>query len=206
MDAVLAAIDAARREAGFCTLDELAALARSCRILDPFSTLISRALEIAAGNVLYPGVVLQADPGAQVVIGRQNIFWPGAAVVARAGRIVIGARNEFGPGGATVYLESDARIAIGDDGRYRDGAAIGAGCRLGNGAQVLGAVQAQDCELGDGGSHAEPDPDRRGGVLKGNGRARGLKVDQGMVILGEGRFERADLRPQSYFHPTGGAG
>ena len=70
------------------------------------------------------------------------MFWPGSAVIARAGRIVIGACNEFGPGGATVLAETaDAAIAIGDDGRYRDGAVIGSGCRLGNGSQVLGPIQ-----------------------------------------------------------------
>ena len=204
MDAIVAAIDAARRDAGFLTLEELTVLSRLCRVFDPFSTLIARTVEIAAGNVLYPGVLLQADPGARVVIGERNIFWPGTAVVARAGKIAIGAENEFGPGGATVVLESASEIVIGDSGRFRDGAAIGSGCRLGHGAQVLGSVQVQDCVLGAGGSHREPDPDRRGGVLKGSGRARGLSVGAGMVILGEGRFDAADLRPQSHFHPPRG--
>jgi carbonic anhydrase/acetyltransferase-like protein (isoleucine patch superfamily) len=204
MQDILAAIDAARREAGFRTFDELSAL--SCRIFDPFSTLVSRNTGIAAGNILYPGVVLQADRDAELRIGQGNVFWPGAAVIARAGRIAIGARNEFGPAGATLLLENTGQeIAIGDDGRYRDGAVIGSGCRLGNGSQVLGSIQAQDCVLGAGGSHREPDADRRGGVLKGSGRARGLQIPCGMVILGEGRFDAADLKPQSFFHPPSGA-
>ena len=195
------AVDAARSAAGFRSADELADLARHSRILDPASTLVSRSVEIAPDNVFYPGIVIEAAPGAAVIIGEGNVFWPGTTIVARGGRIAVGARNEFGPGGATVLLDA-GEISIGDDGRYREGAVIHAGCRLGSGAQVLGPVQAQNCILDAGGSYRDAAADLRGGVLKGAGRARGLHVGRGQVILGEGRFDPKDVRPQSFFHPA----
>ena len=113
----------------------------------------------------------------------------------------IGARNEFGPGGATLLVDT-GEISIGDDGRYREGAVLYSGCRLGSGTQVLGAVQVQDCVLEAGGSYRDASVDLRGGVLKGTGRARGLHVGRGQVILGEGRFDPKDVKPQSFFHPA----
>jgi carbonic anhydrase/acetyltransferase-like protein (isoleucine patch superfamily) len=197
-----ASVDAARRAAGFLTIAELAELAKTCRVFDPFSTLISRSVELAPGNILYPSVVIEAVGSAHIAIGAGNVFWPGTVVHATGGEISIGERNSFGPGGVTIRLEEQGRIAIGSEGRFRDGAGIFAGCILGDGAQVLGPIQAQDCMLGAGGSHAEPDPDLRGGVLKGVGRARGLRVGRGEVILGEGRFEQGSLKPQSHYHPA----
>jgi hypothetical protein len=194
------AAQAARVAAGFRSSDELAALARTSRILDPASILISRTVEIGPGNVVYPGVVIEAGPDAHVVIGEGNIFWPGTTILARSGRIAVGAGNEFGPGGATLILET-GEISIGDGGRYREGAAILSGCRLGSGTQVLGPIQAQDCILDAGGSYRDPAVDLRGAVLKGAGRARGLRVGRGEVILGEGRFDPKDLKSQSFFHP-----
>jgi hypothetical protein len=128
------------------------------------------------------------------------VFWPGTTIVARDGRIAVGARNEFGPGGATLVLDA-GEISIGDDGRYREGAAIFSGCRLGSGTQVLGPIQAQDCVLDAGGSYRDAAADLRGGVLKGVGRARGLRVGRGQVVLGEGRFDPKDIKAQSFFHP-----
>jgi NDP-sugar pyrophosphorylase family protein len=192
--------DAARPAAGFRTSGEMADLAKTCRIFDPASTLVSRSVVIAPGNVIYPGVVIEAGAGAVVVVGEGNLFWPGTTIVARSGRIAIGARNEFGPGGATLLLDA-GEISVGDDGRYREGAVIHAGCRLGSGSQVLGPIQVQDCVLDAGGSHCDAAVDLRGAVLKGAGRARGLHVGRGRVILGEGRFDAEDVKAQSFFHP-----
>ena len=72
---------------------------------------------------------------------------------------------------------------------------------IGRGAQVLGPIRMQECRLEDGGSHVEPDPDRRGGVLKGAGVARGLSVPRGGVIQAFGTFEAGALRRQVEFHP-----
>ncbi len=144
--------------------------------------------------------MIEAVTRARVAIGPNNVFWPGTVLYAAAGEIVIGAGNAFGSGGATVRLE-EARIRIGSFGRYRDEATILAGCDLGDVERVLGPVQAQDCVLGGGGSHAEPDPDARGGVHKGVGRARGQRVRRGEVILGEGRFDAREIKPQSHYPP-----
>ena len=195
-----AGVDAARAAAGFRSVEDVAALSAACRIFDPNSILISRSVDIAPGNVFYPAVVIEAGPETRVMIGEGNVFWPGTTIVARGGRISIGARNEFGPGGATLILDA-GEISIGDDGRYREGAVIHSRCRLGSGTQILGPIQAQDCSLEAGASHKDTEPDRRGGVLKGAGRARGLHVGRGQVILGEGRFDLKDLKPQSFFHP-----
>jgi hypothetical protein len=194
------AADAARAAAGYRSFDELVQLARTNRLLDLASTLVSRSVAIASGNVLYPGVVIEAPPGAHVTIGERNVFWPGTTIVARGGRIDIGARNEFGPGGATLVLDI-GELAIGDDGRYCEGATISSGCRLGSGSQVLGPIQVQDCILDAGGSYRDATADLRGGVLKGVGRARGLRVGRGQVILGEGRFDPTHVKAQSFFHP-----
>jgi hypothetical protein len=194
-------VSAAGSAAGFRSPNELAGFPATTRVFDPASTLISRSVGIAPGNVFYPGIVIEAGPDARIVIGEGNVFWPGTTIVARSGCIAVGARNEFGPGGVTLILDA-GEISIGDDGRFREGAVILAGCRLGSGAQVLGPIQVQDCVLEPGGSHRDAAVDLRGGVLKGTGRARSLRVGRGEVILGEGRFDAKNLRGQSYFHPA----
>ena len=75
------------------------------------------------------------------------------------------------------------------------------GAIVGSGAQVLGPIRIQHCRLGSGGSFREPDPDRRGAVLKGCGIARNLEIPTGMVIQAFGIFAEAPLRHQSHFHP-----
>ncbi|MEZ5904626.1 MAG: hypothetical protein R3C69_05825 [Geminicoccaceae bacterium] len=59
----------------------------------------------------------------------------------------------------------------------------------------------EDCELGPGGAFTEPDPDERGGVLKGAGPARHLLVPKGHVIAAYGPFDQAAMQQQSFFHP-----
>lgn len=200
-----AAIDAQRRTQGFLTIAEALALAASGNaILDPHSILISSAARIGGGNCFYPGVTIEAGIGAEIAIGDGNVFWPGTVIAAEAGTIMVGNGNQFGPGGFTASLDrSGGRIAIGSNGRFRDGASVSAGCVLGDGVQILGPIQAQATVLGAGGSHDEPDPDARGGVLKGAGRARGLTVDRGQVVEGRGHFDPADIKPQSFHHPRG---
>ena len=92
-------------------------------------------------------------------------------------------------------------ITIGDHGRYRYGAVLRGRAELGSGSQVLGPVIVEECTLGAGGSFAEPDPDRRGGVLKGVGPARGLTVPRGQVIAAYGLFAQAAMLRQRFFHP-----
>jgi hypothetical protein len=57
--------------------------------------------------------------------------------------------------------------------------------------------------LGGGGTYRDPEPDERGGVLKGLGVARNVDVPQGHVIQAFGLFAEAVMRRQSYFHPKG---
>jgi hypothetical protein len=202
------AADRQRRALGFLTIAETLALAaRGNQILDPHSILIAAAARIGSGNRFYPGVTVEAGAGAAIAIGDGNLFWPGSTIAATAGTITIGDRNQFGPGGFTASLDgAGGLIAIGSGGRFRDGAAIGASTTLGSGAQVLGPIQVQGSALAAGGGHDAPDPDARGGVLKGAGRARGLAVGQGQVIEGHGHFDMADLKPQSFYHPPTRAG
>lgn len=190
-----------RTDLGFLDLGGLARLAaRGNLIPAPEAVLIAAAARIGSGNRFYPGTLLQAI-GGTLEIGDGNCFWPGTTVVADGGVIRIGNANQFGPGGFSAILEGAGTIEIGSCGRYREGAMLQAGTSVGDGCQVLGPIQVQGCRLEGGGSFADPDPHRRGGVLKGVGRARGLAVGRGRVILGEGRFDIADLTEQARFHP-----
>ena len=72
---------------------------------------------------------------------------------------------------------------------------------LGTGSQVIGPIRVQNCHLGEGDDHTAPDPDTRGGVLKGYGLARGLAVPQGHVIAGNGTFNLEEMKRQSFYHP-----
>lgn len=168
------------------------------------TVLVSEAVVLGQGNRFYPGVVIECRGAGRIVLGDGNVFWPGTVILAEAGSIVIGDSNAFGPGGCTLALDAGGgEIAIGDGTRLREGVVLLRGCHVGHGGQVLGPVQATDCRLGSGAPHSDSDPAARGGVLKGVGRARGLVVGRGEVILGEGRFDQRDLVSQLVFHPPG---
>jgi hypothetical protein len=177
----IATLDRIRTARGFLTVAETLALTDSGNVvLDPFSLLVSRGVRIGGGNVFYPGVTLICDAG---------------------GTIVVGSDNQFGEGGFTARAEGGATIEIGDRGRYMLGASVTGPAQLGSGSQILGAIALQDCVLGAGGTFRDPDPDARGAVLKGVGRARSLRLARGQVIQGNGAFDAADIKPQSFFHP-----
>jgi hypothetical protein len=192
-----------RTSRGFYSLAELFELCVPANVIfDPFSTLISRSLELGGGNIFYPNVVVETQAGGRVTIGDQNTFLPGTLIRAAGGRIRIGSGNTFDEGGVSLLTSSpDALLQIGDEGRYSLGAQISGSNRLGHGAQVLGAILVQGCELGDGASYAHPDPDQRGGVLKGAGLARNLWVGQGEVINGRFDFAHAPVERQRVYHP-----
>jgi hypothetical protein len=177
----VAQLDRIRAGRGFLSIAETLALADSGNVvLDPFSLLVSRGVRIGSDNVFYPGVTLICETG---------------------GTIVIGSHNQFGEGGFTARAEGGASIGIGDGGRYMLGASVTGPAQLGSGSQILGAIAVQDCVLGAGGTFRDPDPDARGAVLKGVGRARGLRLARGQVIQGDGVFDIANLKPQSSYHP-----
>jgi hypothetical protein len=197
-----AKLDQVRVGQGYLTLAETLALVdRGNAVFDPFSLLVGRAVTIGSHNVFYPNVTIGGE-GA-VTIGDRNTFHSGTALFAAGGRIVVGAHNQFGEGGFTAKADRPGGvIEIGDHGRYVGGAAVYGAAQLGSGTQILGAVAVQDCTLAAGGSFEEPDPDARGAVLKGVGRARGLTLAVGQVIQGNGVFDPKETKWQSFYHPA----
>lgn len=147
----------------------------------PQTVLISRNVTIGKGCVLWPGTVLLADI---------------------CGKIVIGEAVEIGfEGGFTIDARGGPGIFIGGGARLLGGGSLSGANRVGNGAQILGPIRCQRCYLADGGSYLEPDPDKRGAVLKGSGVARDIKLGQGQVIQAFGLFKDAAIRRQLEFHP-----
>jgi hypothetical protein len=198
--------DEARHRLGFLSRAETAALARRGILLPvPDSVLVSREVRIEEGAILWPGAILQALDGGGIVIGGGTQLFPGTRIVASGGTVRIGARAEIGEeGGFTVKADPGETIAIGDEARLLGGGSLSHSSRIGRGAQILGPIRCQNCTLGGGGSYRDPDPDGRGGVLKGSGIARNIDVPTGSVIQAFGLFSEGTLRPQSYFHPKTG--
>jgi hypothetical protein len=196
-------IDLQRKDQGFLTIHELLRLGeRDNVVLAPFSTLISAGVQIGAGNIFYPGVVVEIRNGGAIRIGDRNRFSMQTYLLADAGELTIGSHNEFGDGGVSVKaLGTEGIIAIGDRGRYAQGAQIVGRNTLGSGSQVLGPIAVQGCALGAGESYGHPDPDVRGAVLKGAGLARDLVVGQGEVVSRRASFEQADIERQAAYHP-----
>ena len=192
---------------GFLTLEETLALAsRTVRIPDPGSVLVSPGVDLGEGAVLWPNTILQVSAGGSIVIGTGTILFPGTRAVATGGRITVGTQAELGEeGGFTIKADSGAAVAIGDGARLLGGGSLTGSNRIASGAQILGPIRCQNCTLGDGGTYRHPDPDKRGGVLKGSGVARNVEVPRGSVIQAFGLFAEGVLRRQSYFHPKAGA-
>jgi carbonic anhydrase/acetyltransferase-like protein (isoleucine patch superfamily) len=189
---------------GFLSVEETVLLSQqSITIMDPFSTLVSRRAQLSEGILIWPNVTISVGPGGSLTIGSQTVLHSGVRVDADKGSIEIGCRAELGQlGGFTILAPGDADlITIGDEVRLNGGGSVAFKAVIGNGAQVLGPINVQHCKLGGGGSHREPDPDKRGGVLKGCGVARHLEIAAGMVIQAFGDFGQAPLRPQTFFHP-----
>lgn len=188
---------------GFLPPDEAAeAVGAGNTILDPYSVLISKGVQVGNGNVFYPNVVIEVQGGGAIVIGDNNVFYPGTYLLSSAGSITAGSTNEFGPNGCTIKANmADAQLTIGDGGRYCDGANIMGKTSLGSGSQVLGSITVQGCTLAVGGTFQAPDPDERAAVLKGFGLARGLTLDQGQVVNGSGNFAERPVEWQRDYHP-----
>ena len=195
--------DESRQRLGFLSAAETAALAhRGVVIPDATSVLVSPGVQLATGAVLWPGVILEARDGGTIVIGAGTQLFPGSRLVASGGSIKVGASAEIGEeGGFTLKAEAEDLIEVGDGARLLGGGSLILSNRIGRGAQILGPIRCQNCTLGDGGSFRDPDPDGRGGVLKGSGVARHVDVPTGSVIQAFGLFSEGVLRRQSYFHP-----
>ena len=198
-------LDELRRAQGLLTIAEVMALIRSGNVIyDPFSVLIARGCEIGRDNVLFPCTYLFRSAGCTLTVGDGNVFHTNTVFAAEAGDIRIGSGNQFGEGGFAAKANRDgAGIRIGDGGRYLGGGSAYGNCDFGSGTQILGAITVDNCQLEAGESYRGPDPDSRGGLLKGLGSARGLTVPTGRVIAGNGVFRAEDMQLQSYFHPPG---
>ena len=195
--------DAARLQLGFLSLEATVALARrDILIPDPASVLVSPSAKMGKGVILWPGVIVDCSPTSGVHIDHGTALFPGTRIVASGGTVSIGFGVEIGEeGGFTIKAEAGAVIEIGDGARLLGGGSLTMSNRIGRGAQVLGPIRCRDCRLGDGGDYRHPQPDERGGVLKGSGVAHGVQVDQGHVIQAFGLFSEGIVRRQSYFHP-----
>lgn len=196
-------VDDIRRSRGLMTIADIQELVeRGNVIYDPFSVLIAAKAKIGTRNVIFPCVSLFIDGQGELVIGDNNTFFSNSLIEAVSGPIVVGSFNQFGEGGFTAKTNRpNARIVIGDSGRYLNGAAVFGEATLGSGSQILGAITVDSCHLEAGQSYKDADPDLRAGLLKGAGAARNLTVPTGQVILGNGSFSLHDIKPQSYFHP-----
>jgi len=196
------AISKLRSEKGFLTDTELAeSLAKNNTVLDD-SILVSKVAVIGMNNTFYPGAVIEQRGNGKVTIGDGNVFYPGTYILSTAGEIIIGNNNEFGPAGVTIKANMpDALIRIADNGRYCDGVSIMGKTTLGMGGQILGNITVQSCMLAGGGTFQEPDPDKRGAVLKGFGLARNIALEAGQVVNGAGDFADSPVEQQSAYHP-----
>ncbi len=146
-------------------------------------------------------MVLEAHSGT-LVLGDENCLYPQTFLFAEQGKLSVGHRNVFGEGGVTFKTSAAGEsLVVEDEGRYNQGATVLGTNRLGTGSQVLGSITVQRCELGAGESYRHPDPDRRGGVLKGVGAACGLAVYRGEVM--NGRIKQDSIERQTVYHPKG---
>ena len=118
------------------------------------------------------------------------------------GNITVGDHNEIGDGGFSARANrSRAEITIGSHGRYQGGVSVLGCSALGEGTQLLGQIAAMDCSLEAGDEYRCPDPDLRGGVLKGFGIASSIHVPCGWVIAGRSEFREEMMVLQTTFHP-----
>jgi len=183
-DRTARALDIARRAAGFLTVNEVTALAPDVRVLDPGSVLIGAGVSVRPGAVLHPSTTLETRDGGVISVASGARLGPGpVTIVASAATVHIGAGAELGPGPVTVFADG-SDVVIGGRARLTAGCLVEGPARIGAGAQVLGPVSVRDVELEDGGDHREPDPDHRGGVVKGTGPVRGVRVGLGEVVVG----------------------
>jgi UDP-3-O-[3-hydroxymyristoyl] glucosamine N-acyltransferase len=197
--------DAARERLGFLSEARTIALSRLGIMLpNPGSVLVSDGVRFEENVVLWPDVILQVALGGSIAIGRGTNLFPGTRIIATGGSVTVGAGTEIGEeGGFTLKAGAGETIEIGDGARLLGGGSLTLSNRIGQGAQILGPIRCQNCILGDGRTFRDPEPDERGGVLKGSGVARGIDVPQGHVIQAFGLFAEAIMRRQSYFHPKG---
>jgi acetyltransferase-like isoleucine patch superfamily enzyme len=190
----------AREERGFRPIDEMYELAKENTIFNLFSVLISRSVCIGKGNIIYPNVRIENIAGT-IIIGENNNLFNGTTIQNLSGKIEIGNANEIGENAISIK-NGQGKIEIKDNCRLMNGAQIMDDCYLGNGTQVLGNIKVNGCILADGESYKEKNPNKRGGVLKGFGTAKKLRIEIGMVINGNGSMTVDMIERQEKYHPN----
>lgn len=187
---------------GFLSIEKTALLCKQENIvLDLFSVLISKTVEIGSGNIFYPNVIIETKKAGQIIIGENNVFHSNTFLLAEQGSISIGNNNQFGDGGLSVKANMpDSKITIESNGRYLNGAQLLGHSFLGSGSQVIGHITVQNCRLESGKSYLHDNPNERAGLLKGFGLAKNLIVASGKVIDGAGVFNQKQIKSQSFYH------
>lgn len=201
IDEIIKQLDKERKNKEFLTITDLLQIRVNGNIImDPFSLLISREVKVGKNNIFYPSVVIESNKG-DIDIGNGNIFYMNTSFLAKNGSITIGSKNQFGSGGCTVNaIGKNAKIIIGDKGRYSNNPLIIGKTTLGSGTQILGNVTTKDCILENGKDFLEPNPNIRGAVLKGTGVAQNIYLQKGCVINAFGNFKDAPIELQSTYH------
>ena len=195
--------DAARRALGFLSEAETEALAVLNVVIPcPQATLVSPGVILGKGVILWPGTILQIEGDGRLSIGEGSILHPGTRIVAAGAEVSIGAGSEIGEEGGFTIKSGPGGIVVGRNVRLLGGGSLTLANRIGDGAQILGPIRCQNCNLGGGESYRHPVADERGAVLKGSGVARDVALAQGQVIQAFGLFADAVIRQQSFFHPN----
>ncbi len=203
-ESVHARLDRLRRDRGLLTPAELLDLSEyGVTVLDPFSVIVSRRVKLGPDNVLHPGVVIECDEQSRCAVGPGNVLYGGTRIsAADGGSVTIGARSQIGDGGTRIIAGAHESIEIGDEVRLMDGVEVTGDSLLGSGSQILGRISARSVELGAGRPHTFPDPDGRGGVIKGYGRATGALVRSGDVLWNIGHeIGHTTTERQRLYHP-----
>lgn len=197
----LAYADRVRTLLGYRTVSQLLADDHNV-FIDPFSALLSAHAQIGRGNMFSPNVRIDAVADS-LHIGDRNCFFEGTRIDATGGgRVTIGADNEFGPHAVALLANrAGAVITVGCRVRLMGRVDVAGASRLEDGSQIIGDISAANISLAGGGSHRDADPDLRGAVLKGRGRATGVVLARGHVINGDGDFAAAAVEAQSFYHP-----
>jgi carbonic anhydrase/acetyltransferase-like protein (isoleucine patch superfamily) len=199
-----------RSARGLLTPDQLAERAEQLGfvVLDPYSVLLSRYAEVGTGTVLYPGAVVECDARSTCVLGRDNTLHNTTRIAASdSGSVRVGDGGLFGEGGTQIRAAgAGTALVVGDGVRLMNGAEVTGTSRLGDGTQILGPIQARTVDLASGMPHTHPDPDQRGAVLKGLGRAQGICLARGEVVNGLGDFAKAPVERQRAYHPDAPGG
>lgn len=196
-------IDEYRKKCNFLSVQEMLDLyGESNTILNPFSTFISSSVQIGCGNIIYPDVIIESDGTNQIQIGDKNTFFPNTHLALMNGGVLqVGNNNLFGEG--IVCIKSNmpsSSIIIGDNVRFEGIINIFGQCSLETGCQILGNISVYNCSLRKGLSYKDADVERRAGLLKGFGNAKGLEVSCGYVIKGNGDFMQDNIEPQLNYH------